>query len=361
MDNGPKKIKRIKERRFVFDWDANEDTAADMNPLYQQRHEGLLFGRGHLAGIDEKEQRKTKFKFYDAILERQQTDEEKARAKALLELKSKQEKQEIWDDRHWSDKPLEHMKERDWRIFKEDFNIATRGGNISHPLRYWHEAGIPKNILNIIKEIGYKEPTPIQRQAIPIAVKNRDLIGIAETGSGKTASFLIPMLTFIQQLPPITEENMTLGPYALILAPTRELAQQIEQEATKFCSRLGYRCVSIVGGHTIEEQSFNLRNGAELIIATPGRLRDVLDRRILVLSQCTYVVMDEADRMVDMGFEVDVNFILDALPVNNFKPDSDDAEDPESLKKKLGVDRPFRQTVMFSATMPAAVERLAKK
>lgn len=105
--------------------------------------------------------------------------------------------------------------------------------------------------------------------------------------------------------------------------------------------------------HAIEEQSFNLRNGAEIIIATPGRLKDCLDRRILVLNQCTYVVMDEADRMIDMGFEADVNFILDALPVSNVKPENEQEQEANGRK--------YRQTTMFSATMPPAVERLAKK
>ncbi|KAJ2713129.1 mRNA splicing protein prp28, partial [Coemansia spiralis] len=212
-------------------------------------------------------------------------------------------------------------------------------------------SNIPRQILQAVEDIGYREPTPIQRQAIPIGLQNRDLIGIAETGSGKTASFLIPMLAFIMTRPPLDERNMGNGPYALIMAPTRELAQQIESETQKFARRLGYRSVSIVGGHDIEQQAFALRHGAEIIIATPGRLRDCVDRRVLVLGQCTYVVMDEADRMVDMGFEEDVNFILDALPVSNVKPE--DHADNDRFE--------YRQTTMFSATMPAAVERLARR
>lgn len=159
-------------------------------------------------------------------------------------------------------------------------------------------------------------------------------------------------------MPPLNESNAADGPYALILAPTRELAQQIEAETLKFARPLNIICVSIVGGHALEEQSFNLRNGAHIIIATPGRLRDCLDRRILVLNQCTYLVMDEADRMVDMGFEADVDYILDALPVSNTKPDTDDAEHSD----KMIVDGlpKYRQTTMFSATMPPAVERIAR-
>ena len=252
------------------------------------------------------------------------------------------------------------MTERDWRIFKEDYDIATRGGNIPFPIRSWKESTIPEKILQVISKVGYTEPTPIQRQAIPIGMQNRDIIGVAETGSGKTAAFVIPMLAFISKLPPLNYDNYHLGPFAIIMAPTRELVQQIEQETVKFARGLQFTAVSLVGGHTIGEQAFNLRDGAHIIIATPGRLRDMLDRRILVLSQCTYVVMDEADRMIDLGFEEDVNFILDQLPLTNLKPDSEAAENILELQKQIGMNKTFRQTVMFSATMPAAVERLAK-
>jgi ATP-dependent RNA helicase DDX23/PRP28 len=187
------------------------------------------------------------------------------------------------------------------------------------------------------------------------------------SGSGKTAAFVIPMLAYIGKLPPLSDENNNrhLGPYALVLAPTRELAQQIEGETRKFTNALGYRCVSIVGGHAMEEQSFNLRHGAEIVIATPGRLKDCIERHVLVLGQCTYVVMDEADRMVSLGFEEVINFILDTLPVSNLKPDSEDAEDAVKMLTALDENGSkvelYRQTVMFSATMPAAVERLARK
>lgn len=139
------------------------------------------------------------------------------------------------------------------------------------------------------------------------------------------------MLAYISRLPPLTDENRGRGPYALVLAPTRELAQQIESETNKFCRLLGYTVVSIVGGRAIEEQQFNMRDGAEIIIATPGRLKDCLERHVLVLGQCTYVVMDEADRMVSLGFEDVINFILDKLPVGNLKPDTEEAEDGSKM------------------------------
>lgn len=223
---------------------------------------------------------------------------------------------------------------------------------------------MPPTLMKIIREIKYKEPTPIQRQAIPIGLKCRDIIGIAETGSGKTAAFVIPILVYIKSLPPINDFSRNDGPYAIVLAPTRELAQQIEHEAQRLSKPMGFNVVSIVGGHAIEEQVHNLRNGAEIVIATPGRLVDCLEKHVLVLSQCNYVVMDEADRMIDMGFEEDVQRVLDALPLSNVKPDTDEAENPELMSRivRLGrKDLRYRQTVMFSATMPPALERIAKK
>ncbi|KAG0201768.1 mRNA splicing protein prp28 [Mortierella sp. GBA30] len=362
IEEKERKIRKRNDKKFVFDWNADDDTSRDLNPIYTHRHSAQLFGRGHFAGIDIKD-RKDRDEFYDKLLATRRSDAEVARADELGDMAAQKARKINYADRHWTEKPLDQMRERDWRIFKEDFNIACKGGSIPNPIRRWSESGIAPQILAVIDKVGYKEPTPIQRQAIPIGLQNRDIIGIAETGSGKTASFLIPMLQFISDLPKLTEQNMVHGPYALIMAPTRELAQQIEQETLKFAVPLNFNCVSIVGGHAVEEQAFNLRNGAEIIIATPGRLKDCLDRRILVLNQCTYVVMDEADRMIDMGFEADVNFILDALPVSNLKPDTDDAEDATKMTMSIDEEegKKYRQTTMFSATMPPAVERLAKR
>lgn len=163
------------------------------------------------------------------------------------------------------------------------------------------------------------------------------------------------MLNYISHLPPLDDENRHLGPYALIMAPTRELAQQIESETAKFAGRMGYTSVSIIGGRSVEEQQFALRNGAEIIIATPGRLKDMVDKSMIVMSQCRYVVMDEADRMVDLGFEADLNFILDAMP-KTFAKTAEDAEVANGDEFKG-----HRVTTLFSATMPPAVQRLAMK
>ncbi|KAH9079469.1 P-loop containing nucleoside triphosphate hydrolase protein [Lactarius deliciosus] len=334
VDKKKRKIRKMNDRKFVFDWDEQEDTGTadpSANIGVQRQGAQVMFGRGHIASMD------------DGGGSRAGTKPDAQLADAMERRKAAKHG---YDDRHWTDKALDEMKERDWRIFREDFSIAARGGNIPHPLRSWSESTIPKQILAVIDQIGYKEPSPIQRQAIPIGLQNRDIIGIAETGSGKTAAFVIPMLTFISNMPPFTEENRHLGPYGLILAPTRELAQQIESEAKKFAAPLGFHCVSIVGG--------------EIIIATPGRLKDVLERHVLVLSQCRYVVMDEADRMVHLGFEADLTFILDKLPSETMEGEDQSEQmdvDGETLVKKGRT----RVTTLFSATMPPPVERLARK
>jgi len=356
-----KRIRRQNDRKFIFDWEAGDDTSVDYNKLYMNRHNLQFFGRGGIGGIDIKSQKKEQTQFYGDLLEKRRTEMEKDQEKLRLKKLQRKEDKQKFDDRHWTDKELDRMTERDWRIFREDYNISIKGGNPAAPIRYWRESNIPEAILDIIDKVGYKEPSPIQRQAIPIGLTNRDVIGVAETGSGKTCAFLIPLLVWIQSLPKQTViEEADQGPYAIIMAPTRELAQQIEEETNKFGEPLGIRTVAVIGGLSREEQGFKLRLGCEIVIATPGRLIDVLENRYLVLSRCTYIVLDEADRMIDMGFEPDVQKVLDHMPVSNQKPDSELAEDASALTQNFKLKNKYRQTVMFTATMPPAVERLAK-
>jgi ATP-dependent RNA helicase DDX23/PRP28 len=357
-----KKRRRTTEKKFNFEWSTEEDTSPDYNPLYASRAEVNLYGRGRLGGFAENASDSGALRYAKALEERD-GEAGSIRARELIEMERRRKEEAGRNslDKHWSEKKLEHMRERDWRIFKEDFNISTKGGAIPNPMRSWAESGLPKRLLDVVEQVGYDEPSAVQRAAIPIALQARDLIGVAVTGSGKTAAFLLPLLVYISELPPLNEYTKNDGPYAIILAPTRELAQQIEVEARKFATPLGFTCVSIVGGHSIEEQSYNMRNGAEIIIATPGRLVDCIERRVLVLGQCCYVIMDEADRMIDLGFEESVNKILDALPVGNEKPDTEDAEDPQAMSRHLGGKDRYRQTMMYTATMPPAVEKIAKK
>lgn len=331
---------RKSNKKFVFDWDASEDTSGQSSNIHMPQ----FFGRGHLGGIDIKEQRYEQAKYY----------------RQLKKQKSHHEEDQAV---HWKKKDLKDMTERDWRIFREDYEISIKGGRVAKPIRFWNECNLPKKIYNIIKDCGYEEPTPIQRQAIPIGLQCRDIIGVAETGSGKTLAFLIPLLVWISSLPEkmrSISEYEDMGPFAIILAPTRELALQIEEETLKFAQQLRIKTTSIIGGVAHEIQSMKLRDGVEIVIATPGRLKESLDNRYLVLSRCTYVVLDEADKMIDLGFEPVVQEILDYMPVSNVKPDSEEAEDEEILKQNLQSKDRFRQTVMFTATMPPSVEKLAR-
>ncbi|KAF3510293.1 hypothetical protein F2Q69_00001587 [Brassica cretica] len=322
----PKKrvTKPSEKLRFSFDWENTEDTSRDVNALYQNPHEAqLLFGRGFLAGTDRRQQKNQAAEHHTSV------------------------------DRHWSDKRLDEMSERDWRIFKEDFNISYKGSKIPPPMRSWEESKLSSELLKAVERAGYKAPRPIQMAAIPLGLQQRDVIGVAETGSGKTHAFVLPMLAYISRLPPLSEENIREGPYAVVMAPTHELAQQIEKETVKFARCLGLRVTLTVGGQSIEEQGLKLAQGCEIVIATPGRLIDCLERRFVVLNQCNYVVLDEADRMIDMGFEPQVACVLDAMPSSNLKPEK---EEEELDEKKI-----YRTTYMFSATMASGVERLARK
>lgn len=366
VERKKRKITKAADRfKFVFDWDASEDTSRDLNPLYQDPHEAaLLFGRGFRAGIDRREQKRAALDAENEALQRArrvsgvlESADDRRRAERRQYRADRYEGRDMHVEKHWSEKNREDMTERDWRIFREDFNISYRGAasNVVLPIRNWSEANFPESIHRAIDRLGYKKPSPIQMASIPLGLKQRDVIGVAETGSGKTAAFVLPMLVYIMKQPPMAgnPDIEAEGPYSVVLAPTRELAQQIEEETKALAKYTNFRVVSIVGGQSIEEQGFALRKGCEIVVATPGRLVDCIERRYAVLNQCNYVVLDEADRMIDMGFEPQVMGVLDAMPSSNLKPENED----EPLEEA----RIYRTTYMFSATMPPAVERLARK
>ncbi|XP_039282349.1 ATP-dependent RNA helicase dbp2 [Nilaparvata lugens] len=187
-------------------------------------------------------------------------------------------------------------------------------------------------ILEQIRNQGFEKPSPIQCQAWPILLRGYDLIGIAQTGTGKTLAFLLPALVHTDGQPVPREERG--GPNVLVLAPTRELALQIESEVKKYHYK-GIRCVCVYGGGSRRDQVNLVKQGVEIVIATPGRLMDLVQDDVLDVSAVTYLILDEADRMLDMGFE------------------------PQIRKSLLHV-RPDRQTVMTSATWPLGVRMLAK-
>ena len=371
---------------FQFDWEATEDTSQDLNPLYQNRIRAqLAFGRGYFAGSDMREQRKQNDYMTSLVefrqkkqreIERKQEmsrrDRSEAERKRRAELKrTKEQQQKVTTamesklttarGKHWRDKELSEMTQRDWRILREDFDIRIQGGRAVYPLRSFDESRIDPRIQKAYARMGFKEPSPIQRQAIPIGLRWRDIIGIAETGSGKTAAFVTPMLQYIQNCPEYMRKRCDVdGPLAIIMAPTRELAEQIEEETRKIAHYMDdIRIVSVVGGASINDQGFRVRQGCDILIATPGRLLDCLENRYAVLNQCNYIVLDEADRMIDMGFEPQVEKVMSAM-ATLLKAEVEEEAAAQEEKAEKG-EQFYRVTSFYSATFPPIVERLAKK
>lgn len=250
------------------------------------------------------------------------------------------------------------MTDRDWRIFREDHEIIIKGGRVPFPMRSWSEYNLPEFILKSIKDSGYKSPTSIQMQAIPIGLEKRDLIGLAPTGSGKSAAFLIPLIIYLNDLPPVSE-NRQDGPYSMILAPSRELALQIFEEFKKFAKYTKLKAACVVGGRSQEDQAVQLGVGVEVIIGTPGRIQDTIERHYTTLNQCNYVIIDEADKMINDGFEENLKFLLESIPASNLKSEDEILIEEQENQCKLGI-KNFRVTIMFSATMNNSLEKLAR-
>ena len=188
----------------------------------------------------------------------------------------------------------------EWR---RSHDITVVGTEIPKPVTTFEESPFPDYVLEEVRRAGFKAPTPIQSQGWPMALCGRDVVGIAQTGSGKTLSFLLPAVVHINAQPHLSPGD---GPIVLVLAPTRELAVQIQEECQRFGSSSRIKNTCVYGGMPRGPQARDLRRGVEICIATPGRLIDFLESGTTNLRRVTYLVMDEADRMLDMGFEPQV-------------------------------------------------------
>ena len=190
----------------------------------------------------------------------------------------------------------------------------------------FEDLGLGENVLAAVHQMGYTEATPVQEQAIPLVLAGHDVIAAAQTGTGKTAAFTLPVLDKLGHF------EKGHGPKALIVTPTRELAQQIDSVARTVAKKTGHYVLTVVGGVSYNPQINGLRRGIDVLVATPGRLLDLYDRMVLDLNDIEVLVLDEADRMLDMGFWPDVKQIIDCIPNE-------------------------RQTLLFSATIDDSVMR----
>ena len=230
----------------------------------------------------------------------------------------------------------------------DDIPVEASGTNVPDPVRVFANPPLDDHLLGNIELAGYQVPTPVQKYSIPIVMGGRDLMACAQTGSGKTGGFLFPILSQAYQNGPSAAAGAAGGmgyrqrkayPTTLILAPTRELVSQIYDESRKFAYRSWVRPCVVYGGADIGSQLRSIERGCDLLVATPGRLVDLIERGRISLSSIKYLVLDEADRMLDMGFEPQIRRIVEGedMPLTN-----------------------ARQTLMFSATFPRDIQMLAR-
>ncbi|KAL6845699.1 hypothetical protein ACP4OV_024522 [Aristida adscensionis] len=223
----------------------------------------------------------------------------------------------------------------------EDIPVETSGHDVPPPVNTFAEIDLGDALNENIRRCKYVKPTPVQRYAIPISIAGRDLMACAQTGSGKTAAFCFPIISgIIKSRPPqrLQRGSRTAYPLALILSPTRELSAQIHEEAKKFAYQTGVKVVVAYGGAPITQQLRELERGVEILVATPGRLMDLLERARVSLQMIRYLALDEADRMLDMGFEPQIRKIVEQMDM---------------------PPRGERQTMLFSATFPKEIQRMA--
>ncbi|XP_039015268.1 DEAD-box ATP-dependent RNA helicase 46-like isoform X2 [Hibiscus syriacus] len=214
--------------------------------------------------------------------------------------------------------------------YRRQHEITVTGDEVPMPFSSFESTGLPSEILREVHNAGFSAPTPIQAQSWPIALQGRDIVAIAKTGSGKTLGYLMPGFMHIKQY----RKNPQMGPTVLVLSPTRELATQIQDEAHKFGNSSRISCTCLYGGAPKGPQLREVEKGIDIVVATPGRLNDILEMRKISLQQVSYLVLDEADRMLDMGFEPQIRKIVKEVPTR-------------------------RQTLMYTATWPKEVRKIA--
>ncbi|XP_049575343.1 probable ATP-dependent RNA helicase DDX17 [Syngnathus scovelli] len=227
---------------------------------------------------------------------------------------------------------VQRLSQYEVEEFRRKREITIQGSDCPKPVMTFQQAQFPQYVMDVLMQQNFTEPTSIQAQGFPLALSGKDMVGIAQTGSGKTLAYLLPSIVYINHQPYLERGD---GPICLVLAPTRELAQQVQQVASDYGKSSRIKSTCVYGGAPKGPQLRELERGVEICIATPGRLIDFLESGKTNLSRCTYLVLDEADRMLDMGFEPQIRKIVEQI-------------------------RPDRQTLMWSATWPKDVRQLAE-
>ncbi|KAK2158390.1 hypothetical protein LSH36_171g03038 [Paralvinella palmiformis] len=321
--------------------ESTQDEEEDNNELGPNAHISLLDQHSKL-----KQEAQARI---ETVREKQLKEEEKilesvAEKKALMGVAELAKGVEYTDPITTGWRPPRYIIERSeekHNKLRKKLNIFVEGEDLPPPIKTFKEMKFPKVLLHALKRRGIITPTPIQIQGIPAVLTGRDIIGIAFTGSGKTLVFALPLIMFCleqeKRLPFVKGE----GPYGLIVCPSRELARQTIEVMEYFVKVLeagGYpvlRYTLCIGGMSVKEQLETIKRGTHILVATPGRLMDMLDKKMVNLDICRYLCLDEADRMIDMGFEEDVRTIF-----SYFKGQ--------------------RQTLLFSATMPKKIQNFAR-
>jgi ATP-dependent RNA helicase DDX41 len=243
-----------------------------------------------------------------------------------------------WRPPRW----VREMSEEDCQEIRDEWHILVEGERVPNPIKRFEDMKFPRPVIESLRDKGIKKPTPIQIQGLPVILSGRDMIGLAFTGSGKTLVFSLPLIMLAleeEKKMPITSGE---GPFGIIVCPSRELAKQTHSVISRICDYLAragnpqLRTLLCIGGVPFKEQADLVRRGIHMIVATPGRLLDFLKKKKFTLNLCKYLALDEADRLVDMGFEEDLSGVVDFFTNQ-------------------------RQTLLFSATMPKKIQDFAKK
>ncbi|XP_035415594.1 probable ATP-dependent RNA helicase DDX41 isoform X1 [Cygnus atratus] len=339
--------KLLQMRRKVVSEEEQRDSGGEQRgdeddiPLGPQSNISLLDQHQHLK--EKAEARK------ESAKEKQLKEEEKilesvAEGRALMSVKE-MAKGITYDDpikTSWrAPRYILGMSEARHDRVRKKYHILVEGEGIPPPIKSFKEMKFPAAILRGLKKKGIQQPTPIQIQGIPTILSGRDMIGIAFTGSGKTLVFTLPVIMFCLEQEKRLPFSKREGPYGLIICPSRELARQTHGIIEYYCRLLQedglppLRCALCIGGMSVKEQMETIKHGVHMMVATPGRLMDLLQKKMVSLDICRYLALDEADRMIDMGFEGDIRTIF-----SYFKGQ--------------------RQTLLFSATMPKKIQNFAK-